>query len=390
MSTNEGAVSKTALYTSGTIALFVWACWLIFLQPVQATSIISNNWEVSLTMLFGSLIAGATSEGGGAIAFPVFTKLLHINPQDAKLFSLAIQSVGMTAAGVAIIAMRIRIEWRVIFWASLGGFAGMLLGSGILAQVLPPATVKMSFTMMATSFAITLFALSRNINLRNERLFLCQGKEKSLLLLAGIAGGTMSGLVGNGIDIITFSLMVLLFRINEKIATPTSVILMAINAIYGTILHYFFIGGFTEQVHQYWLSAVPIVVVGAPLGAIICCLMPRELIVKFLLGLITIELATSLLLIPLTFQVALSSLIIFALFSTVYLWMYHNQSYVYSVEKLHAQKAKLKNIAPGRYNVSKTVRTPRMPVFDIKEDINEGKETSGLFKNRNKIKQNRN
>ena len=384
MSTNEGAVSKTAFYTSGSIALFVWSCWLISLQPTQATSIISNNWEVSLTMLFGSLIAGATSEGGGAIAFPVFTKLLHIDPQDAKLFSLAIQSVGMTAAGIAIIAMRIRIEWRVIIWASLGGFAGMLLGSVILAQVLPPATVKMSFTMMATSFAITLFALSRNINLRNERLFVCQKKEKILLVLAGIAGGTMSGLVGNGIDIITFSLMVLLFRINEKIATPTSVILMAINAIFGTILHYFFIGGFTEQIHQYWLSAVPIVVIGAPLGAIICCLMPRKLIVNFLLGLITVELVTSLLLIPISFQVASSSLIIFFLFSTVYIWMYHNKSYVYSVGKIPSQKNQTNTIFTGRKSILEPVITTRTADIYTKEDISKSEETSNIFrKNKN-------
>jgi uncharacterized membrane protein YfcA len=44
-------------------------------------------------------------------------------------------------------------------------------------------------------------------------------------------GGLMSGLVG--IDIVTFSVMVLLFRISEKIATPTSVILMALNAVIG-------------------------------------------------------------------------------------------------------------------------------------------------------------
>ncbi len=64
---------------------------------------IQNHWEISLTMVFGSLIAGATSEGGGAVAFPVFTKLLHISPQEATVFSLAIQSVGMTAASIVFV-----------------------------------------------------------------------------------------------------------------------------------------------------------------------------------------------------------------------------------------------------------------------------------------------
>ncbi|MDJ0901719.1 MAG: hypothetical protein QNJ55_23255 [Xenococcus sp. MO_188.B8] len=69
----------------------------------MAFSYLLDNWQVALTMVFGSEIAGETSVGGGAVAFPVFTKVLHIAPQDAKLFSLAIQSVGMTAASVAII-----------------------------------------------------------------------------------------------------------------------------------------------------------------------------------------------------------------------------------------------------------------------------------------------
>ncbi|OAD19453.1 Permease [Candidatus Thiomargarita nelsonii] len=53
-------------------------------------------------MIFGSMIAGGTAMGGGAVAFPVFTKILDITPHDAKVFSLAIQGIGMTAASVTI------------------------------------------------------------------------------------------------------------------------------------------------------------------------------------------------------------------------------------------------------------------------------------------------
>ena len=54
-----------------------------------------------------------------------------------------------------------------------------------------------------------------------------------------------------------------------------------------------------EPVHNYWLAAVPIVVVGAPTGAMLCDLLSRSTIVKILLGLISIEVFTSLVLIPL-------------------------------------------------------------------------------------------
>ncbi len=279
-------------------------------------------------MAFGSLIAGATSEGGGAIAFPVFTKLLSVSPQDAKVFSLAIQSIGMSAASLIILALKIKVERRVILWVSLGGFFGILTGAGLMSPELPSAFVKMSFTVMAVSFAITLVLLNRGMSLRNHQLQKCTGKEIACLLATGFLGGVMSGLVGNGIDIIAFSVMVLLFRINEKIATPTSVILMAINAICGFFLLYFFIGGFNETVHAYWLAAIPIVVLGAPLGAIICYYMSRVFIVKILLALIVIEFISSLLLIPLTQNILLMSGLLLVVFSTIYLLMYRTQYYL--------------------------------------------------------------
>jgi len=48
------------------------------------------DWKVALTMVFGSMLGGGTSDGGGAVAFPIFTKLRHIAPYDARNFSLAI------------------------------------------------------------------------------------------------------------------------------------------------------------------------------------------------------------------------------------------------------------------------------------------------------------
>ena len=46
-------------------------------------------------MIFGAAIAGMTSEGGGAVAFPVMTLVLGIEPTVARDFSLMIQSCGL-------------------------------------------------------------------------------------------------------------------------------------------------------------------------------------------------------------------------------------------------------------------------------------------------------
>ncbi len=311
---------------SAFIAAIVWMIWLYLAAPAPF-AYIQAHWEITLTMVFGSLIAGGTSEGGGAVAFPIFTKLLHISPVDAKIFSLAIQSVGMTAAALVIVYMGIRVEWRVIRWASLGGVLGIVVGSILLAPILSPPVLKMSFTAMITSFAVTLFALNRGERFCHTRLPLFGRRERLLLLSAGFLGGMMSGLVGNGIDMITFSFMVLLFRLSEKIATPTSVILMAINALVGFALHVFVIGGFTSEVQAYWLAAMPVVVVGAPLGAIVCTFLNRMTIVWILIALIVVELISSLWLIPLTPTVITTSLTTVVIFASLYYWMYRNRVY---------------------------------------------------------------
>ncbi|MDJ0634868.1 MAG: sulfite exporter TauE/SafE family protein [Xenococcaceae cyanobacterium MO_188.B29] len=310
------------------VALTVWTIWLILTGPIQALSNLILNWKAALTMIFGSMVAGGTSMGGGAVAFPVFTKVLHVPPSEAKVFSLAIQSIGMSAASLTIVAMKTKVEWRFIRWASLGGIPGIILGSVFLAPVLPSNVIKFSFTMMVCSFALVLFALNRTRRRRNLAIPSWGKREQVFSLVAGLWGGVVSGLVGSGMDIVGFSVMILLFGLCEKVSTPTSVILMAINAVVGFILHQYFIGDFVEPVTNYWLAAVPVVVVGAPTGAILCNFMKRKTIVRMMISLILIESVSSFLLIPLTAKLLCSSLFVFAIFSSIYYWMYKSQIYV--------------------------------------------------------------
>ncbi len=111
-------------------------------------------------------------------------------------------------------------------------------------------------------------------------------------------------------------------------ATPTSVILMAINAIFGFCLHLFILQDFSPKIEAYWLAAVPIVVVGAPVGALFCSYLNRNTIASILYALIFIELFSSLLIIPLTQEVLLASLCTLSLFAGLYLSMYRSTAYL--------------------------------------------------------------
>jgi len=283
-------------------------------------------------MVFGSFIAGATSEGGGAIAFPIFTKVLQISPDDAKVFSLAIQSVGMVAASIAIIMVRVKVLWQVIAWVSLGGILGLITGLVFLADILPANMIRMLFTVLAVSLALTLVYLNFGSRFSRASMPEIENKEVIILLGVGISGGMISGLVGSGIDMVCFSALVILFRISESVATPTSVILMAIHSVAGILLQFFVLDGINEDVQRYWLAAVPVVVIGAPLGAFFCTRMQNSHIRNLLVALIVLELMSSLWILSFDTRLVVFSVSIFLMFASIMIWMSRTTTYARQID----------------------------------------------------------
>lgn len=80
--------------------------WFSVMSINELWYLYENEWPISLTMVFGSFIAGASAEGGGAVAFPVFTLLFDMSPYTARNFSFAIQAIGMTSASLLILGKK--------------------------------------------------------------------------------------------------------------------------------------------------------------------------------------------------------------------------------------------------------------------------------------------
>jgi uncharacterized membrane protein YfcA len=247
-------------------------------------------WPVPLIMILGSFVAGASAEGGGAIAFPFFTLLLNIEPATARNFVFAIQSIGMTSASLLIIGKKILIEKNVILYGSIGSLIGLTLGSFFILDIMPHKETKLFFVSFWLSFALVLafttFRVSKcvytNINLDHIQ-------DRLYLLIFGVIGGLITSLFGNGVDIITFCLVTLRFNLCEKVATPTSVILMTVSTVFGFLLHLLIIKDFKNEEFTYWLSAIPVVVIFAPLGAYVIKFFSRELVAVFLISVIIIQ-----------------------------------------------------------------------------------------------------
>ncbi len=278
-------------------ALFaVYATWLTYMVATNSWSFFAEHWPVSLTMTLGSFVAGATAEGGAAIAFPVFTKVLSIEPATAATFGLMIQAVGMTMAGLVIVVRRVPILPKVIGWVSVGGIAGQVLGTFWLSVGSPYS--KILFTFVATVFGVAL-AISRWVIKWQplDRIPIWGLRSRGLLLLIGVFGGTFAANTGSGIDMLTFIVLTLALGVNEKVSTPSTVIIMGLNSVVGFALH-LFVKQDIGIAFEYWMVAVPIVILGAPLGAFFASKAQRDHIIGLLLFLITLELVTTLILVP--------------------------------------------------------------------------------------------
>lgn len=312
--------SPTAGRVTIAVAVLVWIGWTIGMVTGDRWHLFGENWFMSVTMVVGSFIAGATSEGGGAVAFPVMTLLFEIKPQVARDFSLMIQTVGMIAAAITIFAARIPVERRALVWSTAGGALGVIIGLEYVAPQLQPKYAKMTFLSVWLSFAFALYWINRYRD-REVRHEIEHFGPRHIVLLAGagMIGGVITGITGSGLDILTFSLLVLRFRITESIATPTSVVLMGVNAavafawkgglapIVGASQ-----SGMAPDAWNYWWVCVPIVVVGAPMGARFIRNRSRLFVAGILYVSIAIQFVAGLAIIPQNAQLLAYSAAVFA------------------------------------------------------------------------------
>ena len=248
----------------------VYIIWFIYMMSTGGWKLFVHYYYMTITMVAGSFIAGSSSEGGGAVAFPVMTLLFKVHPAEARNFTLAIQSIGMTAATLWIISKRIKIEKKYLLYAIIGGLPGIVFGSYFIAPYTSPPYAKMLFVSFWLSFGIALFVVNR-FRKRDvhEQLPQLSASQKIEMIIIGAIGGMLSSIVGTGINICTFSYVTMKYRLSEKIATPTSVILMAADSIMGFLLHLIFMKDIEPVVFSYWKVCIPVVMIGAPLGAFV-------------------------------------------------------------------------------------------------------------------------
>lgn len=288
---------KNGLIIQIIMYLFVGAIWLFALMPNIGFERYLTHYPIPLTMVGGGFISGFTICGGGAVSFPIFCKVLKLDPMMARDFALGIQSFGMTCAAVTILIKKIPIEKRVAVFCSAGSFFGLIMGNLYIMPRISSENMKILFSILVAAFGVSLllktYVLNKNSAVIYERL--PDGKGINLAVLTGIGfiGGLFTAVLGTGADIIAFSIITILYKINEKVLNPTSDIIMAISSVMGLLMRIFFFGGIHPDAAAGFPLAIPIVVIMAPLGAMIASKISRLHVIKFLLIFILVDIIST-------------------------------------------------------------------------------------------------
>jgi len=320
---STSAAKKYAWALSGIATLI----WFVAVLAFGLGHRVIDNWAAAATMLVGSFLAGSSPEGGSAIAYPVFTKGLHISGPVARTFGLSIQAVGMTMVVISVLLYRRSIHARAAVLASAAATIGFLVSIALFGHhgsLFWPASigtpwVKATFSIVLATTSVLMVRHARHGDHHFHPLIWTRRLDAGVILV-GLAGGLLSSLTGTGANILIFLFLVVLADVNPKVALPTAIIVMTTVSIVGFVLlgvidgqldvsvigdQVVSVGGQVTSLdaHRFdllglWLAAIPIVVWGAPLGSLVASKVKEVHLVSAVAFLATTEVVTTFVLVP--------------------------------------------------------------------------------------------
>lgn len=286
---------------STSLAVSVLFVWVVAVLATGQLDRVRANVPAAITMIFGSFVAGSTPQGGGAVAFPVFTKLLGVSAADAKTFSLSIQAIGMGSASAVIAFTGRAVDRRALRLTVPAAIAGFLSGSFLFSFVsLPTAYLKVIFTLLVVTAGGSTWLSRRNAIIEQlPAAPLESAITRRLVLLVSVAGGVASALFGSGADVAVYLLLTIVLGVRPSIGVATSVVTMAAVSVVG-----FTLALLTGQlapvtapgavdVFGMWLAAIPVVVIGAPIGSWFAHNASASTLARFIAGLAVVELLST-------------------------------------------------------------------------------------------------
>lgn len=254
----------------------------------------SPRWSISLLAMFSSVLSAATALSGLVLIFPILTLTLGLETEMARDYCFLLQATSMTVASVVLISEGAKIDWRAVAYCVVGSIVGFSLGSFIPIVAADQSHYMWYFTCTCFAFALTHLSFSY---CRDSRVFhgipgwnqevlsrlpVWDGALTSrcavvlsvesnwkggLLFGAGLVGGVIASIVGPGVDVCLFGVLVLLFRVSERIVKSTAIVVMSGISMYGALYTPLLIRDVDSEAYNLWLVSLPGVIVLASIGA---------------------------------------------------------------------------------------------------------------------------
>lgn len=279
-----------------------------------------TRYKIAIVMSIAAFIGGGTAEGAGAIMFPVLTLAFQIPTTTARDFCIMIQSIDLNSAALSLQLMGQLIESRAVFFCLVGGVGGTIFSLQLLDNLISEDVKNIAFVTIFFAFAVAFFLLNKEKKRQTfDRIQDFNTEKAAILIATGVVGGLFSGLAGSGLEVIVFSILSLLFRIDEKVAIPTTIPLAGINSAVAFFWRFNIQHALNPVAWEYLAVAVPVATLFAPLGFVISSNFHRQTLAVPVYIIETTTLISAFLIVMPNWPMCVVAVIIIALALTFYI-----------------------------------------------------------------------
>ncbi len=196
-----------------------------------------------LAILIGVSL-GLVGGGGSILTVPVLVYLFDVEPVTATTYSLFIVGITSLVGGVKAYTKKL-IDFRAVALFGIPSILSIFIARQFILPAIPDFIgdiggfrVTKSMLLMVI-FAILMFTAAISMirkDIHRDRLVLSDSRDPNLfLILPGLIIGLVTGLLGAGGGFLIIPTLVLIIHMPMKAAVGTSLLIIAINSIFGFV-----------------------------------------------------------------------------------------------------------------------------------------------------------